>query len=48
VNVEFAYFVHRFGADVSASDIFCAQDAFVPIALNLGGGLGLAIRCGRW
>lgn len=32
----FAYLVHRLGAGVSASDIFCAQDAFVSIALNLG------------
>ncbi len=45
VNAEFAYFVHRCCADISASDIFHVQDVFVPIALNLGEVfLGLAIR----
>ena len=46
VNAEFVYFVHRFCADISASDIFRVQDVFVPIALNLGEAflLGLAIR----
>src|SRR5260221_10932071 len=44
--VLYAYFAHRFCADVSTSDISCARDVFMPITLNLGKAflLGLAIR----
>ena len=49
VNAEFVHFVHRFCADISASDIFRVQDTFVPIALNLGEAflLSLAIHLRR-